>query len=125
MTSSWPLLPSTHAFFFCTSESLCKDAQESMASIDQASLGVWNVSILGREHKGPSDAAQLAPEDLIARVHDSLEHNFLGRQYGDPCRKPVLRNFILNPDANTVESTALVCSSAIANRCGHRIASMS
>ena len=32
----------------------------------------------GREYKGPSDAAQLAPEDALARFHDSLEHKSLG-----------------------------------------------
>ena len=35
----------------------------------------------GREYKGPSDAAQLAHEDLIARIHDSLEHNSLGHTW--------------------------------------------
>ena len=35
----------------------------------------------GREYKGPSDAAQLASEDILARVHDSLEHNSLGHTW--------------------------------------------
>ena len=62
-------------------ESQSKDAQESMASSDQASLGVWSVSLLEREYKGPSDAAQLAPGDILAKVHDSMEHNCLGHKW--------------------------------------------
>ena len=34
-----------------------------------------------REHKGPSDAAQLAPEDILARAHESLERNSLGHKW--------------------------------------------
>ena len=35
----------------------------------------------GREHKGPSDAAQLAPEDINTMVHDSLERNYFGHKW--------------------------------------------
>ena len=35
----------------------------------------------GREYKGPSDAAQLALEDILARVHDSLERNSFGHKW--------------------------------------------
>ena len=34
-----------------------------------------------RECKGPSDAAQLALEDVLARVHDSLERNPFGHKW--------------------------------------------
>ena len=42
------------------------------------------------KYKGPSHAAQLAPEDVLAMVQDSLQHNSLGHkwcQVGDPCQK--------------------------------------
>ena len=55
-------------------ESQSKDAH-------QASHGFWKVSISGREYKGPSDAAQLAPGDILARVHDSPERNSLGHKW--------------------------------------------
>ena len=35
----------------------------------------------GRGYKGPSDAVQLAPEDTLARVHDSLVRNSLGHKW--------------------------------------------
>ena len=48
----------------------------------------------GREYRGPSDAAQLAPEDIYLRgftIHYSLERTALldtsGGQVGDPCRQ--------------------------------------
>ena len=47
----------------------------------------------GREYKGPSDAAQLAPEDVLARVHDSLEHNSLRDKWW-PGWRPVLETDI-------------------------------
>ena len=81
----------------------------------------------GRECTGPNDAAQLAPEDLVARVHDSeQEHNSLGHAWL-PGWRPLLETSIekLPPEPTTEESMALVCSSTIANRRGCRIASMS
>ena len=54
----------------------------------------------GREHKGRSDVAQLAPEDLLARVHDALEHNSSdtrGGKDGGLCQKHLLRNFPREP----------------------------
>ena len=74
-------------------ESQSEDAQENMASSDRASHGFWKVSI---------SAAQLAPEDILAKVHDSLERNSSGHMWWpsrDPYQKPILRNFLLNPDA--------------------------
>ena len=43
------LVATTHIYArdFCVRESQSRDAQESMASSDQASLRVWNVSTLG------------------------------------------------------------------------------
>ena len=35
----------------------------------------------GREYKGPSDAAQLAPEELLQRIHDSLELHSIGHTW--------------------------------------------
>ena len=48
--------------------------------------------------KGPSDAAQLAPEQLLARVHDSLEHNnSLEHKWWPRRRKPMLEKLPPEP----------------------------
>ena len=64
LSAAAELVPATPIFasVFGVRESQSKDAQENMA------FG-------HREYKGPSDAAQLAPEDILARVYDSLERN--------------------------------------------------
>ena len=43
----------------------------------------------GREYRRPSDAAQLVPEHLFARVHGSLERNSFGHKWW-PGWRPVL-----------------------------------
>ena len=85
--SSWQLLPSTHAFFV-RRRTRARMRKESTALSDQASLGVWKVSI-------PSDAAQLAPSpgDLLARLHESLQHISLGHTWW-PERRPLLETII-------------------------------
>ena len=74
-----------------------------------------------REYKGLSDAAQLAPEDVLARVHDSILSDTHGGQDGGLCQKPVLRNFLPNPDVITEEDMVLVCSSTTASHCERQI----
>ena len=70
------------ASIFGIRESRSKNAQESMASSDIGHLLASGVSHhRDREYKGPSDAAQLAPEDVLARDHDSSEHNSLGHKW--------------------------------------------
>ena len=46
-------------------------------------------------------------------------------QVGDPCQKPMLRNFLPKPDAFTEEDMVLVSLSTIANRCERQIVSVS
>ena len=79
LPSSWQLLPSTQAFLV----SERGRARHLMASGKCRSRG--------REYNGPSDAAQLAPEDFLARAHDSLESNSPGYKWW-PGWRPVPEN---------------------------------
>ena len=120
LSDTWQLLPSLQVFFGI-GESQSKYAQESMASSDQASHDFLKVSISGPRKQGTECCG---PRGITIHWSATLLDTS-GGQVGDPWRKPMLRNILLNPDAITEEDMVLMCFSTIANRCERQIVSMS
>ena len=89
---------------------------KNMASSDRASHGF--------EYKALCDAAQLAPEDILARVHDSFERNSFGHKWW-PGWRPVPETNVEKLPPEPRRHRRGVYSSTTANHCQRQIVSMS
>ena len=78
-----------HTFFLYQGETRAQMRKKAWLRAIRYLLSSGTCRYRGQEYEGPSDAAQVAPEDLLARVHDSLEHNSLGHTWW-PGWRPLL-----------------------------------
>ena len=70
-----------HTFFSVPGGAIAKMRKKVWLRAIRNLLSSGTCRYRSRDYKGPTDAAQLAPEDLLARVHDSLEHKSLGHTW--------------------------------------------
>ena len=122
----WQLLLSTHFFLFQESQ----DAQESM-TLERSGISCRpeyvdiGTEITKNRVMRPSWIQKTFLRGFTIRWNTVFSRAHVVARMETSCQKPALRNFLLNPDANTEQSMALVCSSTIVNRCGQRIGSLS